>query len=157
MSMRTLRGACVSIVAVTGLALASCGGSNDSSESQENNTAPTQDTGPLNEASVVTAFCKAATDESINATNLADSAQVEEVAQQMSTRADALTALASKAPSAVKSDVGLIARVATEVADSLTADPTLANFNDVVEKFNTPEIESASKNIDDFVAKNCEG
>ena len=67
------------------------------------------------------------------------------------------TSLVDKAPSAVKTDVSAIASVATEVADSLTADPTLANFNEVVAKFNTPDIETASKNIDDFVAKNCEG
>ena len=157
MSMRSVRGTFVSVVAIAGLALASCGGSKDSTDTTTSDTAVEQDTAPVDSAAQITAFCKAATDESINASNLSDNAQVEEVAKQMSTRADALTSLVDKAPSAVKADVSAIASVATEVADSLTADPTLANFNDVVAKFNTPDIETASKNIDDFVAKNCEG
>lgn len=157
MSMRSVKGTVVSIVVIAGFALASCGGSKDSTETTTADTAVEQDAAPVDEAAQVAAFCKAATDESINASNLSDNAQVEEVAKQMSTRADALNALVDKAPSAVKADVSAIASVATEVADSLTADPTLANFNDVVAKFNTPDIETASKNIDDFVAKNCEG
>lgn len=157
MSMRSFRGTFVSVVAIAGLALASCGGSKDATETSTSDTAVTQDSAPVDEAAQTAAFCKAATDESINAKNLADDAQVEEVAKQMSARAEALTALSTKAPSAVRADVTAIAGAATEVADSLTADPTLANFKDVVAKFTTPEIETASKNVDDFVAKNCEG
>ncbi|MEY2628159.1 MAG: hypothetical protein RJB08_1918 [Actinomycetota bacterium] len=157
MSMRLVRGTLVPIFGVAVLALASCGGSKDSTESSTNDTAVTQDSAPVDEAALLASFCKAATDESINATNLADDAQVEEVAKQMSARAEALSSLAADAPSAVKNDVGAIADAASAMAESLTADPTLANFNEVVQKFTTPDLETASKNVDDFVAKNCEG
>ena len=157
MSMRSVRGTFVSAVAIAGVVLASCGGSKDSTATTTSDTAVTQDSAPVDETAQIAAFCAAATDESINAKNLADNAQVEEVAKQMSSRADALNALVAKAPGAVKADVTAISGAATEIADSLTADPTLANFNEVVAKFNTPEIEAASKNIDDFVAKNCKG
>jgi hypothetical protein len=75
----------------------------------------------------------------------------------MTARAEALNELAATAPSEVAADVTAVADAATAMAESLASDPTLANFNEVVQQYATPELESASQKIDDFVATNCEG
>lgn len=158
MSMRRLEKFFVCAVSVGALALSSCGGSkSDSTDSSTADNAVTQDSSPVDEAALLANFCKAAKDDSINAKNLSDDAQVEEVAKQMSTRAAALTDLVDNSPSAVRGDVAKISEAASGMAESLTADPTLANFNETVQKFATPDLESASKNVDAFITKNCEG
>ncbi len=154
-----LRGTAVSIALVGTLVLGACGGSDgdSSGDTTADTTAVATDTSVVDEAAVLEAFCKAASDEGINATNLEDDAQIEEVAAQMKTRADALNALAETTPAEISADVAAVAEAATAMADSLESDPTLDNFNEVVTQFATAEIESASQKIDDFVAKNCEG
>lgn len=154
-----LRGTAVSVALVGTLVLGACGGSDgDSSDATTGDTtAVATDTTVVDEAAVLEAFCKAASDEGINATNLEDDAQIEEVADQMKTRADALNALAENTPTEIAADVAAVAEAATAMADSLANDPTLENFNEVVTQFATADIESASQKIDDFVAKNCEG
>ncbi|MEY2968766.1 MAG: hypothetical protein RIQ64_1393 [Actinomycetota bacterium] len=153
------RGIFCALVFVGAVALGACGGSD--SESGDTTTADTveetADTVAEDPAVKLAAFCKAAADEGINATDLADDAQVEEVAAEMKDRADALMELAATAPDEVSEASAAIAQAATSMADSLASDPTLENFNQVVEQLATDEIETASKTIDDFVAKNCEG
>lgn len=144
---------------VGALTIVSCGGSDsDSSNDTTADTAAvvTEDS-VVDEAAVLAAFCDAAADEGINATDLGDDAQVEEVAAEMKDRADALAKLAATAPAEISEATASIADVATAMADSLQSDPTLENFNQVVEQLATDEIESASQKIDDFVATNCEG
>lgn len=157
MSMRLVRGTLVPTIIVAAVALAACGSKSDSSESSTVDTAATEQTTPVDETALLANFCKAAKDDSINAKNLADNAQVEEVAKQMSTRAAALADLVDNSPTAVRSDVSTISEAASAMAESLTADPTLANFNETVQKFATPDLEAASKNVDAFITKNCEG
>lgn len=158
-SVRRARGIFFTLCLAGVVALGACGGSD--SESSDTTTADTveqtTDTVAEDPAVKLAAFCDAAADEGINATDLADDAQVEEVAAQMKDRADALTKLAATAPDEVSDATAAIAQAATSMADSLASDPTLENFNQVVEQLGTDEIETASKTIDDFVAKNCEG
>lgn len=153
------KGSVVSAAVVATFVLGACGGSDGESSdaTTADTTAVSPDTSPVDDAAVLAAFCKAATDEGINATNLEDDAQVEEVAAQMKTRAEALNGLAETSPADIAADVATVAEAATAMADSLESDPTLENFNQVVTQLATAEIESASQKIDDFVAKNCEG
>lgn len=159
MSVVRKRGTFVSVAVVAALTIVSCGGSDSDSTSDTtaDTVEQTADTVAEDPAVKLAAFCKAAADEGINATDLAEDAQVEEVAAQMKDRADALTKLAATAPDEVSEATAAIAQAATSMADSLASDPTLENFNQVVEQLATDEIETASKTIDDFVAKNCEG
>lgn len=158
MSMRLVKGTIVPVFAIASLVLVSCGGSKSSStEATTGDGAASETTTPVDEAALLANFCKAAKDDSINAKNLADDAQVEEVAKQMSVRASALVDLVNSSPSAVRDDVSTIADAATAMAESLTADPTLANFNQTIEKFASADLEAASKNVDAFITKNCEG
>lgn len=147
-------------VCIVGLSLlGACGGSDsESSDSTtQDTTASATDTTVVDETALLAAFCKAATDESINSSELDDNAQIEEVAAQMKTRAEALTKLAATSPADISADVTAVAEAATAMSDSLESDPTLENFNEVVTQFATAEVETASQKIDDFVAKNCEG
>lgn len=158
MSFRFVRGTSVSLFVAGALLLSACGGSDsDSGDATTDTAGQTTDTAVVDEAAAIAAFCEAAADEGINASNLADDAQVEEVAAQMKTRADALNELAGTAPADIVADVKVIADAATSMAEALESDPTLANFNEVVEQLATAEIESASLKIDEFVANNCEG
>lgn len=154
-----LKGTVVSACVVGALVLGACGGSDDASseDTTVDTTAQTTDTTPVDETALLEKFCASATDEGINASNLEDDAQVEEVAAQMTTRAAALNDLAATAPSDIAADVAAVAEAATAMAESLESDPTLANFNEVVQKYATAELETASQKIDDFVATNCEG
>lgn len=147
-------------VCIVGLSLlGACGGSDsESSDSTtQDTTASATDTTVVDETALLASFCEAATDESINSSELDDNAQIEEVAAQMKTRAEALTKLAATSPADISADVTAVAEAATAMSDSLESDPTLENFNEVVTQFATAEVETASQKIDDFVAKNCEG
>jgi hypothetical protein len=159
MFFHRLRGTLVSVALAGTLVLGACGGSDgdSSSDTTADTAGQTTDSTPVDEAARLEAFCSSASDEGINASNLEDDAQVEEVAAQMTARAEALNELAATAPSEVAADVTAVADAATAMAESLASDPTLANFNEVVQQYATPELESASQKIDDFVATNCEG
>jgi hypothetical protein len=158
-SVRRSRGIFFTLCFVGAVALGACGGSDsESSDASTSDTVEeTTDTTPVDETALLEKFCASATDEGINASNLEDDAQVEEVAAQMTTRAAALNDLAATAPSDIAANVTAVAEAATAMAESLESDPTLANFNEVVQKYATAELEAASQKIDDFVATNCEG
>jgi hypothetical protein len=55
----------------------------------------------------------------------------------------------------VKGDVELLAKAAADMAAALAEDPTLENFEAVVESFATEEVNTASTNVEAFLSENC--
>lgn len=149
------KGTCLPFLICGTLILASCGGSDTGS--QDSTSVGSVDVVAVDESAIIESFCKDAVDESINAATLSDDAQVDEVAKQLTTRAEVLARLAEGAPASVRADVELMSDAATSMAESLTADPTLGDFKTALEKYSTTELDKASKNIDAFIATNCEG
>ena len=149
------RGACLPFIFCGALALAACGGPD--AESEDSTPVGSDEVEEVDESAIIGSFCKDAVDEAINAGQLSDDAQVSEVAKQLTSRAEALASLAAGAPASIRADVELMSDVASSMAESLTADPTLVDFKTALEKYSTTELDEASKNIDAFIATNCEG
>lgn len=142
------------VLALTGaLALSACGGSDN--EASDTSVA-TEDSVAAETAGEpdLAKFCESATDAD-NAADLPDNADAAAVAEQMSTQAGRLSDLAAMAPADVKGDIELLAKAATDMAGALADDPTLENFDAVVESFATEEVNNASTNVETFLSENC--
>jgi hypothetical protein len=143
----------VVLAAASALALAACGGSDGESSdtSVSADSVAQEDTA---EGGDLEAFCADATDAE-NAADLPDNADAAAVAEQMNVQAQRLSELASSAPADVKGDIELLAKAAADMSAGLAADPTLENFDAVVESFATEEVNTASTNVEAFLSENC--
>ena len=143
----------VVLAAAGALILSACGGSDDEAS---DTTVATQDSvvEDGNTTVDVAEFCASATDAE-NAADLPDNADAAAVAEQMNVQAGRLTDLAATAPADVKGDIELLAKAATDMASALAEDPTLENFDAVVESFATEEVNTASSNVEAYLSENC--
>jgi hypothetical protein len=152
-SVRTKKRTFVVLAMASALALSACGGSDSESSdtSVSADSVAKDDTAPGGD---LEAFCADATDAE-NAANIPDNADAAAVAEQMNVQAQRLSELASTAPADVKGDVELLAKAAADMAAALAEDPTLENFDAVVESFATEEVNTASTNVEAFLSENC--
>lgn len=142
------------------LALAACGGSNSDSgqEASSANTDATMnsesaDESPVDPAALLKLFCADAQEQA--GTNLAETDDATAIATKLSDNAATLAKLAVNAPDEIKASVSAIATAAKDMADAVAADSSLANINDVVQKYSTPDFEASSKKVEEFIKTNC--
>ena len=162
MAVRWMRGSLVSVCAVGALLFSACGGSD--SESSDTATVDTeqatQDSAadasvPSDSPESIAAFCKAALDNQGGA-DIAPEDDPAAIAEKLSANADALEEMAGLAPSDVKADADAVAGAARGMADAIAGDPTLEQFNALIEEFATSDANTASDNVQTWVKDNCE-
>ena len=144
------------------LSLAACGGSkSDSGDATgSSNTDATMNSESAGDSAVAAdpaaklkLFCADAQQQA--GTNLAETDDANAIAQKLADNAATLAKLAVNAPDDVKDSVTGIATAAKEMADAVAADPSLANINDVVQKYSTPDFDASSKKVEEFIKTNC--
>ena len=144
------------VVAVATLGFAACGGSKSDSNdaSTKDSQVVTEDSASASTSDLAT-FCKQALDNAGGA-DIADDDDPTKIAEKLSTNADTLADIASKAPDAVKADALAVAEGARKMADAITADPTLDKFNTLIAEFATSDANTASERVQTWVKDNCE-
>ena len=144
------------------MALVACGGSKSdtgeatgstNTDATMNSQSANDTTTPTDPAARLELFCADAQKQA--GTNLAEADDATAIAKKLADNAATLAKLAVNSPDEVKDSVTGIATAAKEMADAVAADPSLANINDVVQKYSTPEFEASSKKIEEFIKTNC--
>lgn len=157
MSVRLVRGPLVSVCVVGALVFASCGGSDvstaDSASVSSDAGSATGDSVVEDSAARLELFCADAQKQA--GTNLAEADDATAIAKKLADNAATLAKLAVNSPDEVKDSVTGIATAAKEMADAVAADPSLANINDVVQKYSTPDFDASSKKVEEFIKTNC--
>ena len=162
MGVRVVRGPLVSVCVACVLVFASCGGSDSGSSdvSTADSASVSSDAGSATGDSVVEdsaarleLFCADAQKQA--GTNLAEADDATAIAKKLADNAATLAKLAVNSPDEVKDSVTGIATAAKEMADAVAADPSLANINDVVQKYSTPDFDASSKKVEEFIKTNC--
>lgn len=158
MSFHRVRGALVSLALAGLVVMTACGGSDDESDSGSEvttNGANSGDTEQQDPAAAIAAFCKSALDNQGGADISADD-DAAAIAEKLSNNATSLEEMASIAPEEIKADTEAVAAAARGMADAISSDPTLDAFNALIEQFATSDANTASEEVQTWVADNCE-